>query len=81
MAATFDGERARVLRQMASLSRYQLAAKIGKSESFVHRMEHDKGRPALGTLCALADVLGCSVADLFAGDRPSVGTALFEVVT
>lgn len=79
MVATFSGGRARALRQMAGLSRFQLGVRVSKAQASIHRFESGAGQPSLTTLCDLAAVLNCSVGDFFHGDRPSVGTAMFEV--
>jgi transcriptional regulator with XRE-family HTH domain len=58
-------DRVRALREAAGLGQIELAERAGLSRSAVHQIEAGHSAPTLGTLYALADVLGCHVSDFF----------------
>ncbi len=64
----FDPVRLRELRLAAGLSQTELAAGAGKSYPTVRFYELGRITPPGNVVGALADVLGCSVADLYTGD-------------
>jgi transcriptional regulator with XRE-family HTH domain len=59
------GHRLKKLRELRGLSQGQIAASINSTQNYVSLLEHDKRKPSLSTLEALAQSLECSVGDFF----------------
>lgn len=60
----------RKFREAAGLTMRELAGKIGVSAATVSRWESGEDFPAAGRLPHLANVLGCSIDELFGRDSP-----------
>ena len=58
---------ARRLRKEKGLTQEQLAAMVGCSQAMVFDVETGRAQPSLKLALALADALGSTVDDLFAG--------------
>ncbi len=61
------GQRIRELRKLLSLTQEELAERANISASFLSMIERDDRVPHIGTLAALADALGVSLSEMFAG--------------
>ncbi|MCR4391763.1 MAG: helix-turn-helix domain-containing protein [Candidatus Acetothermia bacterium] len=72
------GQRLRELRLQKGLTLQELAAKIGKSESYLSKLEHGKINPSLTSLKKIADALGRPVVHLFEDDLAAVQTVLAD---
>lgn len=55
----------RMLRKRLGMTMYELADRMGVSVASVSRWETGKELPASARLVALADVLGCTIDELF----------------
>lgn len=65
------GARIRELRLQRELTQEDLAAHCGLFRTYMSRIETGNANPTLTMICALADALGVTVADLFpAGTTP-----------
>jgi transcriptional regulator with XRE-family HTH domain len=68
------GQRLRQLREKAQLSQYKLALRAGLQPATVGYLERDqRSNPQLATLEALAEALGCTVADLLSEPEQVTG--------
>lgn len=66
------GSRMRAAREQLGLSIKDVAAATGLSTAMVSLVERGKASPSVGTIVAISDVLGLSMADLFsAGPDPA----------
>lgn len=76
-APIFSPSKLTELREGAGLSRPALAAEMGRSENSIWNWENGTTGPRLDQLGHLAEVLGCSISDLFspanADDPPDKG--------
>lgn len=63
-AASLFGQRVKLERQAAGLTRAALSARCGVSAGYVARIEHGRANPTLDTMVKLADVFG--------GDLPAM---------
>jgi|GEM_PF-1767115 transcriptional regulator with XRE-family HTH domain len=59
------GHRLKQLREMRGLSQEQIATSIDSTQNYVSLLEHNKRKPSLSTLEALAQSLDCAVGDFF----------------
>ena len=62
------GARLRKVRLSSGLSLREVARQLGVSPSFVSQLETGKSQPSVGTLYALAQLLGISIDELFTED-------------
>ena len=62
------GARLRKVRLSSGLSLREVARRLGVSPSFVSQLETGKSQPSVGTLYALAQLLGISIDELFTED-------------
>jgi len=62
------GTRLRHARLTQNVTLRELAERIGCTESFLSKIEHDKARPSLATLHRLANSLNINIATLFTDD-------------
>ena len=62
------GEKIKRRRLELNLTLEQLSEKTGLSKSFLSQIERDIANPSVGTLYAIADVLGISIATLVGGE-------------
>jgi transcriptional regulator with XRE-family HTH domain len=63
---TFSGRSLRAAREMAGLSREQLATAVTRTAKTVAEWETGKGRPRQATVFAIARALRCRPSDLMA---------------
>jgi transcriptional regulator with XRE-family HTH domain len=54
-------------RKALGLSQEDLAALAGIDRTYASQIERRVANPSLGIICAIADVLGCEVAELLRG--------------
>lgn len=59
----------RTLREAKGLTQRELAERIGVSDKAVSKWETGRGLPDIGLLTALAEALGVSISELFAGSQ------------
>lgn len=59
----------KALREQCGLTQRELAERIGVSDKAVSKWETGRGLPDISTLSILADALGVSLAELFAGEK------------
>lgn len=64
------GQEVRARRKARAMTQAALGDASGLSEEWVRRIERGAGAPSFDALEALADALGCAVADLFAVMTP-----------
>jgi len=62
------GARLREVRLASGLSLREVARQLGVSPSFVSQLENGKSQPSVATLYSMAQLLGVSIDELFAGD-------------
>jgi len=67
------GEQLRHLRVEKRLTLRALAERVGKSESYLSRLENGQINPTLGTLKRVADALGRPLVHLLENDFPPLG--------
>ena len=67
MEAFVTGNTIKTLREAKRLTQSELAAIIGVSDKAISKWETGRGLPDISLLEPLADALGISVAELFAG--------------
>ena len=67
----FSPARLRALRADLGLSREALAVRSKRSHSAIEKYEAGAMDPSSSSLYALADALGCQMADLFDQDQPA----------
>ena len=67
-------EKIRLYRKQASLSRQDVACKMGKSAAWLVSLENARIAPTLPVLYGLADLFGCSVYDLLPDNRASLSS-------
>ncbi|MBC7220595.1 helix-turn-helix domain-containing protein [Candidatus Bipolaricaulota bacterium] len=72
------GRRLRDLRMQCGLTLQELGAKVGKSESYLSKLEHGKINPSLATLKKIADALGRPVVHLFEDSLTTFQTVLTD---
>ena len=72
------GQRLRDLRLQKGLTLKDLAARIGKSPSYLSKLEHGKINPSLTSLKKIADALGRPIVHLFEDSMTTVPTVLLE---
>ncbi len=70
------GEQLRRLRVEKALTLRVLAEQVGKSESYLSRLEHGQINPSLGTLKRIADALGRPLVHLLENDFPPLGALI-----
>lgn len=61
----------RACRKAAGMTQGELAEKIGVARNTLAMWETQRSNPRIGTLCKLADALGCTVDDLLREDNGS----------
>ena len=57
------------LREAAGMTQSALAEKVGVDRTSVSKWETGAAFPASGKLPRIAEVLGCTVSDLFSGEK------------
>jgi transcriptional regulator with XRE-family HTH domain len=73
------GPKIKYYRKQRGYSQEQLAQKLGKTKSYISRVENNKERPNLEFLVSVADALGIRVKDLFDDDTPPTPPELKEI--
>ena len=55
------GLRIAKIRQSKNLSAYELSLRIGKDQSYMHKLENGKNNPSFKTLLQICDALSISI--------------------
>lgn len=64
------GQRLRASREASGLTQQELAAQLGRAQTAVSYWEGDKREPSIGSLAAMADLLGVDLNWLLGVERP-----------
>lgn len=62
----------RAMRRKALMTQEALAEKVGVTKQAVHYWEYCISDPAISTAYAIAEVLGCTVDDLYYGPKEDI---------